>query len=145
MNQLENLLRITEEAKEKVAAASSSTQLEEVDVEYLGRKGKLTLLLRSIGELPAEERPAFGSRVNQAKNEVSTLIDARRERLASGESAEKLKAEAIDVTLPGRFYKTGRMHPLTSTMDEIKKIFIGMGFEFVDSNEIEHYTTTLSH
>lgn len=139
MNQIDNLLRLAEEAKTRVAAASTSAQLDEIDTEYLGRKGKVTSLLRSVGELPPEERPVFGSRVNQAKNEIAAMIEERRAGLAGAETAQKLQAEAIDVTLPGRFYKIGRTHPLTATMADIKKIFIGMGFEFVESPEVEYY------
>lgn len=131
--------QLRHEVVERVADARATAELEGLEVEYLGRKGKLTQLLRRVGELPPEERPGFGSRVNQAKSELTQLIESRRQVVLEGEAAEKLRAEALDVTLPGRFYRIGRPHVLTETMREIKRIFIGLGYELFDTPEIESY------
>ncbi|MBI2842087.1 MAG: phenylalanine--tRNA ligase subunit alpha [Armatimonadetes bacterium] len=139
MTEFDSITALESEAASRIAAAGSSKELDDLEVEYLGRKGKLTQLLRSIGDLPPEQRPLFGSRVNQAKSAVEARIDERRRRIASDEARERLKAEALDVTLPGRFYKVGRPHVLLETMAEIKRIFVGLGYQVVESPEIEDY------
>jgi phenylalanyl-tRNA synthetase alpha chain len=136
----EELRTIEAEALRAIEAAGSLKALEEVDVEFLGRKaGKLTGLLRGIGSLPAEQKPLFGQALNEAKGRVEAALAARREALAGAERAEREKAEALDVTLPGRGRPLGRLHPLTTTMDDVKRVIIGLGFEFVDGPDIEEY------
>ncbi len=135
----ETLEILRAEAEKKIDAAASSAKLSAVDTEYLGRKGRITELLRSIGKLPAEERPAFGQHANQVRNELTERIAQRTEVIQSEEAGRKLSAEALDVTLPGRMYRTGRSHIMSATMAQIKKVFIGMGFEIVDGPELEEY------
>lgn len=139
MAEFEAITSLEAEAAGKVAASGSIKELDDLDVEFLGRKGKVTLLLRSISEQPADQRPAFGGRVNLAKNNIAAMIVDRRESLGTGESKARLVAEAIDVTMPGRFYDVGRPHVLVETMAQIKRIFIGLGYEIVESPEIEEY------
>lgn len=127
------------EGAQRINSARATNELEQLETEYLGRKGKITQLLRTIGELPAEERPGFGARVNQVKVELTRLIESRKQALTETEAAGKLREEALDITLPGRFYKIGRPHILTETMREIKRIFIGLGYQFVETPEIESY------
>jgi phenylalanyl-tRNA synthetase alpha chain len=125
------------EAEEKVQHADSLAALEEIETAYLGRKGNLTQLLRGLGSLPSEERPAAGARINAAKNALQARIDARRADLAAAALETRLLAEQIDVTLPGRGPRPGRVHPLSATFLEMQQILIGLGFEFVDSPDVE--------
>ncbi|MCE5198582.1 MAG: phenylalanine--tRNA ligase subunit alpha [Armatimonadota bacterium] len=139
MSGKDELVGIRTAALGKVQAAESSAQLDEIDTQYLGRKGELTLQLRRIGSLSQDERKDFGQSVNDIKAELSEAIAQRRQALDAGESKAKLAAEAVDVTLPGRFYQTGRPHILIETIEKIKRIFIGLGYEFVETPEIEDY------
>lgn len=135
----EAITSLETEASGRIAAAGSLKELDDLEVEYLGRKGKLTQLLRSVGELPSDQRPVFGASVNQTKAALEGVIAERKAAVGSGESSRRLAAESIDVTLPGRFYEVGHPHVLVETMAEIKRIFIGLGYEFVDSPEVEDY------
>ena len=135
----DDLRTIEAEADRAIGGARSSSDLERAEVEYLGRNGRLTALLRGIGSLPAEEKPRFGQALNQAKARLADAITARRVALSAGERAERERAEALDVTLPGRSRPQGRLHPLTRTMDDVKRVMIGMGFEFVDGPDLEAY------
>lgn len=139
MTEFDTITSLEREASAKISSAQSTKELDDIEVEYLGRKGKLTLLLRSVGSLPADQRPIFGSSVNQAKSALEAQIIDRRQSLASDETRERLKKEALDVTLPGRFYDIGRPHILVETMAEIKRIFTGLGYEVVESPEVESY------
>jgi phenylalanyl-tRNA synthetase alpha chain len=128
---------IAEEARAAVAAARTAADFEAVRVKYLGRQGALTLLLRSLGMLPAAERPEVGAAANVAKREIEALID---ERLASAQEDERAKARASsrpDLTLPGRRPPCGVVHPLKRVEDEIVEIFAGLGFSVVEGPEIE--------
>lgn len=139
MTEFESITTVEQEAAERIAAAGSTKELEVIEVEYLGRKGKLTQLLRTIGGLPQDQRPAFGARMNEAKAAIEGRITERRQHLAVGEAGERLRAESLDVTLPGRFYSIGRPHVLVETMAEIKRIFTGLGYQIVESPEVESY------
>lgn len=123
----------------RIASVSDPSELEPIEVEILGRKGRLTLMLRGIGSLPAEERPVFGQQLNEARRKIETIIAERKTELEEATAAARIKAESLDVTLPGRFYFVGRKHPLTITIEEVKRIFIGLGFEVFDGPEIEDY------
>lgn len=137
---MDELSRVEAEAAEAIAQAATLKTLDEIDTEYLGRKaGKLTGLLRSIGSLPPDQKPLFGQALNEAKGRVESALAARRELLAAQERAKRELSESIDVTLPGRGPVIGRLHPLTNTMDEVKQVLIGLGFEFRDSNDIQNY------
>lgn len=139
MSEQENLNSIRQAALERVNSAGSSAELDALDTEYLGRKGEVTLQLRRIGSLSPDERKEFGQWVNRIKEEVSQAIACRREALAGAEVSQKLAREAVDVTLPGRFYQVGRPHVLVETLNKIKGIFIGLGYDVVDMPEIESY------
>ncbi len=136
---MDELERLLEAAQGEVDAAESTAALAQIETRYLGAKGSLQAQLRSIGSLPKEERPAFGARVNAAKQAVTDRIEARRAELAQSETASRLEAEAIDVTLPGRPMPAGRRHPLTQTVGRVKRALIGQGFEFVEGPELEEY------
>ncbi len=139
MSPREQLDHVAVEARDALAGASSLEAIAQVDTEYLGRKGKLTGLLRLIGSLPNEEKPEFGAAVNAAKASLEVVIAEKRNALASGERAKRLAADAVDVTLPGTRRPLGRQHIMTRTIDRVKSVLIGMGYEFVDSPDIEHY------
>ena len=106
-------------------------------VRYLGKKGELTAILRQMGSLSAEERPAMGQLANQLRSEIEEAIDKRREELSSAMMELKLVSEAVDVTLPGKDIRMGHKHPMYNVLDQLKDIFIGMGFEILDGPEVE--------
>ena len=124
-------------ANERIVQAASISALDAVRIEILGKKGKLTQLLRGMGSLPAEERPVMGRLVNSVRDEVEQLLQARGEALRDAALEERLKAESVDVTLPGRLVPRGGRHPLTLVLDDIKRIFIGLGFEVIEGPEVE--------
>ena len=125
------------EALNAVNAADSPGTLEEVRVEYLGTKGRLTLLARSLRSLEPSERPAAGARINAAKEAVVQSIEARRTALTAEQLARTLDEEVVDVTLPGRRQSSGSLHPITQTMRRIEDIFLGAGYEVVTGPEVE--------
>jgi phenylalanyl-tRNA synthetase alpha chain len=131
---------VEEEALTAIAAAGDSAALAQADNAYLGRKsGKLTGLMKTLGSLSAEERPAFGQALNQAKSRVESALAERRAVLESAERLERERGEAIDVTLPGRRGQIGRLHPLTQTFEDVRRVFLGLGFTFMDGPDIEDY------
>ncbi|MCX6343691.1 MAG: phenylalanine--tRNA ligase subunit alpha [Armatimonadetes bacterium] len=139
MSENDILQSLRNAALASIHEAKNSAQLDSIETQYLGRKGEITSQLRRIGSLPAEERKDFGQAVNDAKEAVDAAITARREALVSVEADAKFVDEAIDVTMPGRLWHTGRSHILVDTLQRIKEIFIGMGYEFVETPEIEDY------
>src|SRR5438034_734238 len=128
---------IAQEAREAVAAAQSSAELEQVRVRFLGRQGVLTQLLRSLGTLAPEERPRVGAAANAAKRELEALLDARLPRALEAERRASRARERLDLTLPGRRPPRGALHPLTRVHDEIVAIFAGLGFSVVEGPEVE--------
>ena len=122
-----------------------SSALEELRVRVLGRKGELTGLLRSLGQAPAEERPKLGQLVNAAREKLEQAIEARAEQLKGAAKEARLKAEAIDVTLPGKTRSAGSLHPMYLVQDQLLSIFTGMGFDVVEGPEVEydHYNFEL--
>jgi phenylalanyl-tRNA synthetase alpha chain len=137
---MDDLAALREEAGDQIRGAATLADLERLDVEYLGRKGgRVSGLMRFIPTLPAEERPAFGQRVNVVKNELAELIEARRADLQAAETERKLLEEAVDVTRPGRVPAVGRRHPLTLTFERVADIMTGLGFRQVDGPEVEEY------
>ena len=132
-----NLENILAQALEAVASASEIAQLEEIRVNYLGKKGEITSLLKTLGKIAPEERKEAGQVINQAKQDVQAAINDKRELLASKALEEKLAAETIDVTLPGRVMPTGGLHPVTRTIERIESFFGELGFEVKSGPEIE--------
>jgi phenylalanyl-tRNA synthetase alpha chain len=145
---LERLERIAEEAERAVLEASTATALEDLRVRYLGRKAELTTILRSIPELDQAERAAVGKRGNEARRALEQLIEERTAALGSRELEHTLRAEAVDVTLPGDPVTAGHLHLITSTRRELEDIFVGLGFRVVEGPEVEldYYNfTALNH
>ena len=117
--------------------ASNAEDLEALRVQYLGKKGELTAVLKQMGKLSAEERPVIGQLANEVRAKLESAIEARAGELASKALAMRLMSETVDVTIPGTAQKLGRQHPMYQVLDEIKDIFIGMGFEVVEDREVE--------
>ncbi len=132
-----NLEEILQHATEAVEKASDPTVLDQVRVEFLGKKGKITDLLKSLGKLPPEERKVAGQSINQAKQQVQGVLNERRELLQNEALEKSLEAEKIDVTLPGRTLEKGGLHPVTRTIERIEAFFGQLGFEVKSGPEIE--------
>ncbi len=133
----DELQALVSEAQAQVEQAEDLAALDQVRVGYLGKKGRLTEQLKSLGKLPAEERPQAGQAINQAKQALQGLIDARREALERQRLNTRLAEERIDVTLPGRGQQTGGLHPVTRTLERIEALFASMGFTVATGPEIE--------
>jgi phenylalanyl-tRNA synthetase alpha chain len=124
-------------AQIQIVNAADLAALDAVRVAFLGKKGAVTAYLKNLSDLPAEQRPAAGQEINRVKNEVHALIDKRREILERQSMEDKLRADAIDVTLPGRGLALGGRHPVTRTMDRIERLFRNAGFGVRSGPEIE--------
>jgi len=137
----EELERTRQDALAEIDQCEELSLLERIQVQYLGRKGSVTGLLRRTGSLPPEERPAFGSLANQLKIEIQNAIEAKRAALESEERERKLTSKSVDVTLPGTKPELGHLHPITLVLGEILRIFEGLGFQVVTGPEVEtdHY------
>jgi phenylalanyl-tRNA synthetase alpha chain len=134
---LADLTALTAEARDEVAAAPDAAALENVRVRWLGKKGTFTEQLKELGRLPATERPATGARINEAKEELTRAIAARREALERREVERQLVEGRIDVTLPGRGEEPGGLHPVTRTRLRIETLFRRAGFDVASGPEIE--------
>ncbi len=134
---MENLDSLTSEALQAIEQAPDVPGLEQLRVQYLGKKGSLTEQLKSLGKLEPEERPKAGAAINAAKVKVQEALEARKGLLAAEEAASKQLAEAVDVTLPGRRQSAGGLHPVTKTLQRIEHIFSSAGFDVVQGPEIE--------
>jgi len=134
---MENLEALAEEAKAAIAAAETTAALEALRVDYFGKKGQFTALLKGLGQLDPEERPAAGARINVVKQGLQELLQARRSELEAAAVAERLAGEQVDVTLPGRGQSTGSIHPVSRTIERIEDFFGGIGFEVREGPEIE--------
>ena len=121
----------------RVEGLSSDEALEHLRVEVLGRKGALTAILRGLKDVPAGDRPAIGERANAAKRAIEERIEAALAAARAVAESSRLASEVVDVTLPARGWPRGRRHPLLRTMEEAIDIFERMGFEVVESPEIE--------
>ncbi len=133
----EQLAKIREEAMAKLSAVSGSAELEELRVRYLGKKGELTAVLKQMGSLSAAERPEMGKLANEVRAAIEEKLAEARTEVEAKALERKLRAEAVDVTVPGRAPRLGHRHPMYVALDEMKDIFIGMGFTVLDGPEIE--------
>ena len=128
---------IISEAEEQIDAAEDINILDTVRVEFMGKKGRMTELLKGLGKLSNEERPAAGQKINLAKQQIQQLIHARGELLQTQELNKKLAGETIDVTLPGRGQSRGGLHPVTRTINRIESFFNELGFSVKTGPEVE--------
>ena len=133
MKEMLNQIRTT--ALEKIAGGED---LEQIRIQYLGKKGELTAVLRGMGKLTAEERPVIGQLANQVRADIEAAIAEKAEALKAGALAEQLKAEKLDVTMPGKTMRVGHVHPLTRVQRDMEEIFIGMGFSIAEGPEVEY-------
>jgi phenylalanyl-tRNA synthetase alpha chain len=134
---MENLEQLVQDGLRAVAAADSLQALDQIRVEYLGKKGVITQQAKTLGKLSPEERPAAGQKINEAKGQVERAINARRVELETAAIEAKLASETIDVTLPGRGQDLGGLHPVTRTLQRIEEIFAQAGYTVEQGPEIE--------
>lgn len=137
----EQLEKIKQLAEQELAQCADMAVLENLRVKFLGKKGELTAILKQMGSLSAEERPVMGQLANTVRAAIEEDITKRMQALKSELAAKKLEAETLDVTMPGKKEEVGKLHPLTATLNDIKEIFLGMGFEIAEGPEVEtdHY------
>ena len=133
----EQLEAIRAGALAAIGAAGNTGELESLRVQYLGKKGELTALLKQMGKLSAEERPAMGALANEVRAALEAAIEEASQKLEAKALEERLEAEALDITVPGKQHKLGHRHPMYTALDEIKEIFISMGFTVLDGPEVE--------
>lgn len=134
---MENLDQLVQIANQAVATATTIAELDQVRVDYLGKKGQITALLKSLGQLDASERPAAGAKINEAKEAVLENLNAKKAALENSALEAQLMSEAIDVTLPGRGTDLGGLHPVTKTMRRIESFFAKAGYSVEVGPEIE--------
>ena len=133
----ETLETIRREALAALDGAGNAQELDALRVKYLGKKGELTAVLKMMGKLSAEERPAMGQLANEVRSALESALEAKGKELEAKALEDRLKAEALDITVPGKAVKAGHRHPMYIALDEIKEIFIGMGFTVLDGPEVE--------
>ncbi len=133
----EMLESIAREAKAALELAGTKQELENIRVKYLGKKGELTAVLKQMGKLSPEERPVMGQLANEVRSAIESLVEATEEKIKKEELVKKLKEEKIDVTMPGKKLALGHKHPLNIVLDEVKDIFLGMGFDIATGPEVE--------
>ena len=138
MQNAQKLEQMAEQALDKIKASADLSDLEDIRIQILGKKGELTAALRGMKDIPQKERPAFGKRVNEIQNILTEALENKVSEIQHALKEERLKAEAIDVTLPGSRQCIGAYHPLTRIYYEIREIFVCMGFEVMDGPEVEY-------
>ena len=130
-------MEIRERAEKELSELRDATELENFRVQVLGKKGELTGILKQMGSLSAEERPKMGQLANEVRASIEAMLKEKTAELRSKEQEAKLKKETIDVTLPGKKHEIGHKHPLSIVLDEVKDIFVGMGFQIATGPEVE--------
>ena len=134
----EKLEQIKAEAVAKIQEADVPEKLNDVRVKFLGKKGELTAVLKGMKDVAPEERPKVGQLVNETRAKIEELLEASKKDFEEKVREEKMKAEVIDVTLPAKKAKIGHRHPNTIALEEVERIFIGMGYEVVEGPEVEY-------
>ena len=138
MDMKERLQELAEAAGKRISESEGLEKLNEVRVAYLGKKGELTAILKSMKDVAPEERPKVGQLVNETRSKIEALLDESKQKLEEAAREEKMKQEVIDVTLPAKKAKIGHRHPNTIALEEVERIFIGMGYEVVEGPEVEY-------
>ena len=131
----EKLQNIKEEALRAIEAADVPEKLNDVRVKFLGKKGELTAVLKSMKDVAPEDRPKVGQMVNETRSAIETLLEESRTKMERAIREEKMKEEVIDVTLPSKKNMVGHRHPNTIALEEVERIFVGMGYEVVEGPE----------
>lgn len=134
----EKLEKIMNDAVEKINVSEKLEELNDIRVAFLGKKGELTSILKSMKDVAPEDRPKVGQLVNEARAKIESVLDEKKTALASAVREAQMKAETIDVTLPAKKPMMGHRHPNTIALEEIERIFIGMGYEVVEGPEVEY-------
>ena len=134
----EKLQAIREEALAQIEQAGALDKLNDVRVNFLGKKGKLTAVLKSMKDVAPEKRPAFGQLVNETRTQIESILEDTKKKLEAQALELQLKSEVIDVTLPAKKNNVGHRHPNTIALEEVERIFIGMGYEVVEGPEVEY-------
>lgn len=134
----EKLEEIRAKAQEEMKQANAMESLEALRVKFLGKKGELTAVMKQMGKLSAEERPKIGQLANDVRTRIENAIEEKKVQIAQERLEKQLEEEKIDVTLPSDLRPLGHKHPLSVVLDEIKEIFVGMGFEIVEGPEVEY-------
>jgi phenylalanyl-tRNA synthetase alpha chain len=135
---MQELQKILDDALQSFAAIEDAAELENAKARYLGKEGSLTGLLKGLGKLSAEERPAAGARINQVKQQIEAALNAQRDAIQNRALNAKLAAESLDVTLPGRGTGVGGLHPVTRTLERIENLFHSIGYAVAEGPEIEN-------
>ena len=133
----EKLETIKAAVLEELKGAAIKTELENIRVKYLGKKGELTQILRGMGQLSNEERPIVGKLANKVREDIETIIDKASDTLKNNEKEMKLKSEVIDISMPGKKQTVGKRHPLELTLEKVNEIFLSMGFVIEEGPEVE--------
>ena len=133
----EKLQKIKEEALKQIELGNTLDALNEVRVNVLGKKGELTAVLKGMKDVAPEDRPMVGQWVNETREEIETALDSKKTAMEKAIREEKMKEEVIDVTLPAKKNNVGHRHPNTIALEEVQRIFIGMGYEVVEGPEVE--------
>lgn len=134
---MENLEALTQQALDAVAASGDMAALDQVRVQYLGKKGEISALMKNLGNVAPEDRPKIGAVINEARGKVQDALNARKESLESEALNAKLASETVDVTLPGRAVQEGSLHPVTRTLERIEGFFANAGYQVAEGPEIE--------
>lgn len=134
LNQIDKILN---EAKAELAGVNSLNSLEDLRLKYLGKRGAITNVLKMLGTVSADERPAMGQKCNELKESITVIIEDKKEVLKKAEISKKIEAESVDVTFPGKKIRMGSKHPLTIVSEEVAQAFLGLGFSVVDGPEVE--------
>ena len=134
----EKLDKIVSDALEQINTSEKLDKLNDIKKAFLGKKGELTAVLKGMKDVAPEDRPKVGQMVNDARQKIEEVLDEKRTSFERALREEKMKSETIDVTLPGRKLRRGHLHPNTIALDEVEKIFVGMGYEVVSGPEIEY-------
>ncbi|MDD5058348.1 MAG: phenylalanine--tRNA ligase subunit alpha [Sideroxydans sp.] len=135
---MQELQKILDDALQSFATIEDAAELENAKARYLGKEGSLTGLLKGLGKLSAEERPAAGARINQVKQQIEAALNAQRDAIQNHALNAKLAAESLDVTLPGRGTGVGGLHPVTRTLERIETLFHSIGYDVAEGPEIEN-------
>ena len=133
----ERLQSIRDEALKAIESADMPEKLNDVRVKFLGKKGELTAVLKGMKDVAAEDRPKVGQMVNETRAAIESLLEESKKKMERAIWAEKLKQEVIDVTLPSKKNMVGHRHPNTIALEEVERIFIGLGYEVVEGPEVE--------
>ena len=134
----EKLEQIKVQALEQIKASDVPEKLNEVRVRFLGKKGELTAVLKGMKDVAPEERPKVGQLVNETRAAIEELLEETKVKMEAAIREEKMKAEVIDVTLPSKKSMVGHRHPNTVALEEVERIFVGMGYEVVEGPEVEY-------